>query len=255
MSQNRFKSTVLNRFLNANETGREATSASVLNSLQTAATTALAEVSHLFKSNLTTTATNPQMETTNSFVSRLNSEPQASASNVFKVDKKLFEKLNKLSEKVLKHCQSDRMNLINSPPYIIDILPDICQVLNIINATYDSKTHVLNDIEYFNLMSKNLLDKLTKIVELFKQAGKRMYDEASEERARLTKYTLILSHMLAEMKSLFPKDVYEGQNFRIAKQDAAEFWRVNFKDKTIVEWAEFERKLNRVHKIGKIIFY
>ena len=103
----------------------------------------------------------------------------------------------------------------------------------------------------FNLMSKNLLDKLTKIVDLFKQAGKRMYDEGSEERARLTKYTLILSHMLAEMKSLFPKDVYEGQNFRIAKQDAAEFWRVNFKDKTIVEWAEFERKLNRVHKIGK----
>jgi hypothetical protein len=56
--------------------------------------------------------------------------------------------------------------------------------------------------------------------------------------------------MLAEMKSLFPKDVYEVQSFRIAKQDAAEFWRNNFKDRTIVEWSDFERKLNRVHKIA-----
>lgn len=95
-----------------------------------------------------------------------------SALGQFKVDKKLFEKLNKLSEKILKYCQSERMNLINSPPYIIDILPDICQLLNVIQATYESKLHVLSDIEYFNIFSCNLLEKLLKIVDLFKQAGK-----------------------------------------------------------------------------------
>lgn len=77
-----------------------------------------------------------------------------------------------------------------------------------------------------------------------------MYDEQSDERAKLTKLTLILSHMLAEMKSLFPKDVYEGQSFRIAKQDASDFWRGNFGNKTIVAWHEFEKKLNRIHKIA-----
>lgn len=168
----------------------------------------------------------------------------------FRVDKKLFEKLNKLSEKILKYCQSERMQLINSPPYIIDILPDICQVLNVIHATYESKFHVLENIEYFCVMSRNLLEKLQGIIELFKMAGKRIYDERSEERAKLTKFTLLLSHMLAEMKSLFPKDVYEGQSFRVAKQDAAEFWRCNFREKTVVAWPEFERKLNRVHKIA-----
>lgn len=49
---------------------------------------------------------------------------------------------------------------------------------------------------------------------------------------------------------MFPKDVYEGQQFRIAKQDASEFWKLNFGEKTIVTWHEFERKLNLVHKIA-----
>ena len=89
-----------------------------------------------------------------------------------KVDRKLFEKLNKLSEKILKYCQSERMNLVNSPPYIIDILPDMCQLLNAIHAAYESRLHVLNDIEYFSVFSTNLLEKLLKIVDLFKQAGK-----------------------------------------------------------------------------------
>jgi E3 ubiquitin-protein ligase CBL len=155
-----------------------------------------------------------------------------------------------LSEKVLKYCQCDKLKLVNSPPYIIDILPDICQHLNIIQIAYENKMHVLNDIEYFNIFSRNLVDKLNKLVDLFKQAGRRIYDESSDERARLTKYTLILSHMLSELKSMFPKDVYDAQSFRIAKQDAADFWRQTFKEKAIVSWDEFEKKLNNVHKIS-----
>ena len=61
--------------------------------------------------------------------------------------------------------------------------------------------------------------------------------------------TLIFSHMLADMKSIFPKGVYEGQSFRIAKKDAADFWKSNFGDRVIVTWPEFERKLNQVHEI------
>ena len=168
----------------------------------------------------------------------------------FKVDKKLFEKLKKMSEKIVKLCQSEKMNLLNSPPYILDILPDICQVFGSIYVAYENKMHVLSEIEYFRVIISNCFYKLNKLNDLFKQPGKRIYDETSKEREQLTKYTLILSHMLVEMKSIFPKDVYEGQNFRIAKQDAADFWKLNFKDRNIVSWKEFENKLNRVHKIS-----
>ena len=79
------------------------------------------------------------------------------------------------------------------------------------------------------MMSCNLLEKLQRIIDLFKTAGKKIYDKQGEDRARLTKLTLLLSHILAEIKSQFPRDVYEGQQFRIAKHDAAEFWKNNFK--------------------------
>jgi len=47
---------------------------------------------------------------------------------------------------------------------------------------------------------------------LFKLSGKTIYDEDSEARDRFTKYTLNLSHMLAELKSLLPRDFYEGES-------------------------------------------
>ena len=79
--------------------------------------------------------------------------------NKIKLEKKHFEKITKLAEKLLKYCSSDKMNLINSPPYIIDILPDICQVFNTIYVVYEHKLHVLNDIDYFCVLIKNCLDK------------------------------------------------------------------------------------------------
>jgi E3 ubiquitin-protein ligase CBL len=173
----------------------------------------------------------------------------ASLTSSIKVDKKHFDKVNKLSEKLLKLCQAERMNLINSPPYIIDILPDLCQAFNTIYFVYETKLNVLNEIDYFCLLIKNCLEKFQIVLDLFKVAGKRMYEETSAERQQLTKHTLTFSHILAEIKSLFPRDLYEGQNFRIAKRDAADFWKTCFGDRIIVSWREFEIKLNRVHPI------
>ncbi len=222
MSQhhNRLKSQ-LNRFLNSTTTTatapdfqhedqlRSSSQRNAISSLSSITTAALS----IIKSQV-----NPIMDPSTTTTSTLNTQfPDQESLQAFRVDRKLFEKLNKLSEKILKYCNSERMNLVNSPPYIIDILPDINLCLNVIQATYDTKLHILNEIEYFLVASRNLLDKLHKIIDLFKTAGKRMYDERSDERARLTKYTLILSHLLAELKSLFPKDVYEGQQFRIGK--------------------------------------
>ncbi len=41
--------------------------------------------------------------------------------------------------------------------------------------------------------------------------------------------------MLAELKAIFPNGLFQGDNFRITKADAAEFWRRAFGDK----WAQF----------------
>ena len=175
---------------------------------------------------------------------------RSSLSTTSKIEKKHFEKVNKLADKILKNCQSEKMNLINSPPYIIDILPDICQIFNTISVIYENKLHLLNDIEYFCILMRNCLDKFQQLIDLFKLAGKKMYEETSEERQKLIKYTLVFSHILAEMKSIFPRDVYEGQSYRIAKKDAEDFWKANFNERIIVSWKEFEIKLNRVHKIS-----
>jgi E3 ubiquitin-protein ligase CBL len=37
--------------------------------------------------------------------------------------------------------------------------------------------------------------------------------------------------MLAELKAIFPNGLFQGDNFRITKADAAEFWRRSFGDK------------------------
>ena len=50
-------------------------------------------------------------------------------------------------------------------------------------------------------------------------------------RRNLTKLSLIFSHMLAELKAIFPNGLFQGDNFRITKADAAEFWRQAFGDK------------------------
>jgi E3 ubiquitin-protein ligase CBL len=58
-----------------------------------------------------------------------------------------------------------------------------------------------------------------------------MFEETSNDRKELIKCSLTFSHLLAELKSLFPSYVYEGLNFRIAKADAADFWKNNFSEK------------------------
>lgn len=50
-------------------------------------------------------------------------------------------------------------------------------------------------------------------------------------RRNLTKLSLIFSHMLAEIKAIFPGGHFQGDSFRITKADAADFWRKFFGEK------------------------
>jgi hypothetical protein len=231
MSQKRGKSSStkipspINRLLNSN-------GFSILTSLTSSSQSSVATNSVASASAISTTAT--------TFINNNNgiSSISNTASNMIitsdfeKVDKKLFDKTCKLIDKVVRLCQQEKLNLINSPPYIIDILPDIYNHLNHISTAYENKIHILNEIDYFIIFMNTLSNKCDKVAKLFRDAGKRIFEDASNERKELIKYSLIFSHMLAELKSLFPNFVYDDK-FRIAKADAAEFWKTNFNEKYV----------------------
>ncbi|XP_075046675.1 E3 ubiquitin-protein ligase CBL isoform X2 [Mixophyes fleayi] len=166
------------------------------------------------------------------------------------VDRKTVEKCWKLMDKVVRLCQNQRLALKNSPPYILDLLPDTYQHLRTIMSRYEGKMETLGENEYFRVFMENLLKKTKQTISLFKEGKERMYEENSQPRRNLTKLSLIFSHMLAELKGIFPSGLFQGDSFRITKADAADFWRKAFGEKTIVPWKIFRHALHDVHPIS-----
>ncbi|KAK0081104.1 hypothetical protein PV325_012799 [Microctonus aethiopoides] len=143
-------------------------------------------------------------------------------------DKRMLDKTWKLMDKVVKLCQHQRMNLKNSPPFILDILPDTYQRLRLIYSKYEDRMQVLHSNEHFCVFINNLMRKCKQAIKLFKEGKEKMFDETSHYRRNLTKLSLVFSHMLSELKAIFPNGVFAGDQFRITKSDAAEFWRERF---------------------------
>lgn len=131
-------------------------------------------------------------------------------------------------DKVVKLCQHQRMNLKNSPPFILDILPDTYQRLRLIYSKYEGRMQMLHSNEHFCVFINNLMRKCKQAIKLFKEGKEKMFDETSHYRRNLTKLSLVFSHMLSELKAIFPTGVFAGHKFRITKADAAEFWKDSF---------------------------
>ncbi|XP_026075662.1 E3 ubiquitin-protein ligase CBL-B isoform X1 [Carassius auratus] len=167
-------------------------------------------------------------------------------------DRRTVEKTWKLMDKVVRLCQNPRLQLKNSPPYILDILPDTYQHLRLILCKYEENQRLtqLSENDYFKVYIDSLMKKSKRAIRLFKEAKERMYEEQSQDRRNLTKLSLIFSHMLAEIKAIFPGGQFQGDTFRITKADAAEFWRRSFGEKTIVPWRMFRQCLHDVHPIS-----
>ncbi|KAF3706812.1 E3 ubiquitin-protein ligase CBL-B [Channa argus] len=167
-------------------------------------------------------------------------------------DRRTVEKTWKLMDKVVRQCQNPRLQLKNSPPYILDILPDAYQHLRLILGKYEEnqKLTQLSENEYFKIYIDSLMKKSKRAIRLFKEGKERMYEEQSQDRRNLTKLSLIFSHMLAEIKAIFPGGQFQGDTFRITKADAADFWRRFFEDKTIVPWKVFRQCLHELHPIS-----
>lgn len=165
-------------------------------------------------------------------------------------DKRTLDKTWKLMDKVVKLCQHHKMNLKNSPPFILDILPDTYQRLRIIYSKYEDNMQALNSNEHFNIFIINLIRKCKQAIKLFKEGKEKMFEENSHFRRNLTKLSLVFSHMLSELKAMFPNGTFAGDQFRITKSDAADFWRTNFGNSTLVPWKIFREELNNVHPIS-----
>jgi E3 ubiquitin-protein ligase CBL len=146
----------------------------------------------------------------------------------YAADKRTLEKTSKLMDKVVKLCQHQKMNLKNSPPFILDILPDTYQRLRFICSKYEDNMIALHNNEHFHIFIINLMRKCKQAIKLFKEGKDKMFDENSHYRRNLTKLSLVFSHMLSELKALFPNGVFAGDQFRITKSDAADFWKTNF---------------------------
>ncbi|XP_011879304.1 PREDICTED: E3 ubiquitin-protein ligase CBL-B isoform X2 [Vollenhovia emeryi] len=165
-------------------------------------------------------------------------------------DKRTLDKTWKLMDKVVKLCQHQRMNLKNSPPFILDILPDTYQRLRLIYSKYEERMQVLHSNEHFCVFINNLMRKCKQAIKLFKEGKEKMFDETSHYRRNLTKLSLVFSHMLSELKAIFPNGMFAGDQFRITKADAAEFWKERFGNSTLVPWKVFRHELNQVHQIS-----
>nr|XP_014348559.1 PREDICTED: E3 ubiquitin-protein ligase CBL-B [Latimeria chalumnae] len=167
-------------------------------------------------------------------------------------DRRTVEKTWKLMDKVVRLCQNPKLQLKNSPPYILDILPDTYQHLRLILGKYEEnqKLSQLSENEYFKIYIDSLMKKSKRAIRLFKEGKERMYEEQSQDRRNLTKLSLIFSHMLAEIKAIFPNGQFQGDTFRITKAEASDFWRKIFGEKTIVPWKVFRQCLHEVHPIS-----
>lgn len=168
----------------------------------------------------------------------------------FVIDKRTIEKTWKLMDKVVKLCQHPKMQLKNSPPFILDILPDTYQHLRLIYTKHEDQLHVLNENEYFRVFIENLIRKCKQTIKLFKEGREKMYDESSHYRRNLTKLSLVFSHMLSELKAIYPSGIFAGDSFRITKSDAAQWWTKSFGDRTIVPWRIFRQTLHLIHPIS-----
>ncbi|CAL8102307.1 unnamed protein product [Calicophoron daubneyi] len=163
--------------------------------------------------------------------------------NTEAVDRKTVESCYKWLDRVVRLCEQPRLNLKNSPPYLLDITPDIYDRLQSIVNHYKNNYETLMQIDYFRVYVSTLIEKCKRVTKVFKEAREKIFDPHSHARFRLTKLSLVFSHLLKDLEALFPDGQFCGSTFRITKPDAAKWWSANFGDQLIVSWPVFQAGL------------
>ncbi|XP_030641235.1 E3 ubiquitin-protein ligase CBL-C [Chanos chanos] len=165
-------------------------------------------------------------------------------------DRKLLEKALKRLGKLHGLCTDPRLGLKNSPPYLPEIITETANLLTEVWGPYRGltvPTPRADEGEYLKIHIRHLLDKTDRAILLFKEGREKVFEETSSYRRNLTKLSLLFSHMLWELKTMFPGGKFQGNTYRLTKTEAMEFWRRAFGHNCIVHWSTFKQHLKRVH--------
>ncbi|XP_067365133.1 E3 ubiquitin-protein ligase CBL-C isoform X2 [Channa argus] len=168
-------------------------------------------------------------------------------------DRRLVERALKRLDKLHVLCTHPRLGLRNSPPYLPDLVFDTTKLLTLVWEPYRGARaaggHVPrgDEANYLRTHVRNLLDKTEKAVLLFKEGREKIFEDSSTYRRNLIKLSLLFSHMLWELKAMFPGGRFQGDTYRVTKNEAEEFWRHSFGSKCIVQWKIFKEQLRNVH--------
>ncbi|XP_071966501.1 E3 ubiquitin-protein ligase CBL-C isoform X2 [Engystomops pustulosus] len=154
------------------------------------------------------------------------------------VDKKVVEKVIQKLDGLSKLSGSPQLQ--RSHPYLPDIARDTKELLRQI---LDKTTDLIHN-QYLQVTVNSLLYKTQQCSEMVKKEG-------VTTRKNLTKLSLIFSHILCELRALFPGGRFQGNSYRITKLEAYQFWGQAFGTRCLVKWEEFKEGLHSVHPIGK----
>ncbi|KAM6935863.1 E3 ubiquitin-protein ligase CBL-C isoform 3-T3 [Lycodopsis pacificus] len=178
---------------------------------------------------------------------KLSSQPPTSG------DRRLVDKALKRLDKLHQLCTNPRLGLRNSPPYLPELVSETTTLLTKVWEPYRGPRaaggQVLrgDEAKYLRVHVRNLLDKTERALLLFKEGREKMYEETSSYRRNLTKLSLLFSHMLWELRAMFPGGGFQGDAYRVTKTEAAEFWMRSFGNKCVVQWNSFKEQLRSVH--------
>ncbi|XP_047217022.1 E3 ubiquitin-protein ligase CBL-C isoform X3 [Girardinichthys multiradiatus] len=178
---------------------------------------------------------------------RMSSKPMTSE------DLRLVEKTLKRLERLAEQCSNPRLGLRNSPPYLPDLVRETSTLLMQVWQPYQDVRSGGglaprgDEARYLRVHIRNLLDKTDRATLLFKEGKEKMFDETSSYRRNLTKLSLLFSHMLWELKAMFPGGYFQGDTYKVTKSEADQFWRHCFGTMCIVQWRKFKEQLKSVH--------
>ncbi|XP_037641942.1 E3 ubiquitin-protein ligase CBL-C isoform X2 [Sebastes umbrosus] len=168
-------------------------------------------------------------------------------------DRRLVDKALKRLEKLHELCTNPRLGLRNSPPYLPDLVSETTTLLTQVWEPYrgpraaSSQAPRGDEAKYLRVHVRNLLDKTDRALLLFKEGREKIFEESSSCRRNLTKLSLLFSHMLWELRAMFPGGGFQGDTYRVTKTEAEEFWMRSFGNKCIVQWNTFKEQLRSVH--------
>ncbi|KAF1388178.1 hypothetical protein PFLUV_G00087510 [Perca fluviatilis] len=179
--------------------------------------------------------------------------PKSSSQPPTSGDRRLVDKALRRLDKLRELCTHPRLGLRNSPPYLPDLVSETATLLMDVWEPYRSPKAAGGQVprgdeaKYLRIHIRNLLDKTDRALLLFKEGREKIFEETSSYRRNLTKLSLLFSHMLWELRAMFPGGGFQGDTYRVTKTEAAAFWMQSFGNKCIVQWNRFKEQLQSVH--------